>query len=105
MVTALRAHKPRSGSQAEHQQRLRLLFRQQLPQFAIDRLIGNREDVSRQFDIVESRATQPQQPRHQRLRRIKGRTGKSSEAGNEDAQLIFHFTPVSPRSAPQLPPG
>ena len=69
----------RAGRQAEHQQRLRPVSCQQLRQFAVDGLIGDRKDVARQFDVVERRTAQSQQPRHQRLRRIEGRAGKRTE--------------------------
>ena len=46
--------------EAEHQQRLRPMFRQQLRQFAIDRLVGHGKDVAGQFDVGESRTAQPQ---------------------------------------------
>ena len=65
-------------------------FASSLRQFAIDRLVGHRKDVAGQLDIVEGRAAQPQQPRHQRLRRIVGRAGKRAEAGDEDAKLFAH---------------
>ena len=42
-------------------------FVEQFRQFAIDGLVGHREDMPGQFDIAQSGAAQPQQPRHQRL--------------------------------------
>ena len=48
---------------------------------------------------------QAQQPCHQGLRRIKGRAGKRAETGDEDAEFLGHFSPVSPRSAPPPAPA
>ena len=95
----------RAGGEAEHQQRIRPMLRQQFRQFAIDGPVGHRKDVAGQLDIAERRTAQPQQARHQRLRRIIGRTGKRAEAGDEDAEFVGHFIAISPRSAPPRRPG
>jgi hypothetical protein len=41
------------------------------------------ENVADQLDIAKGGTAQPQQPSHQRLRRIEGRAGKRTKAGDE----------------------
>jgi len=81
----------RAIGEAEHQQRLRPVLRKQLRQFAIHGLVGHRKNVTGEFDIAQGGTAQAQQPRHQRLRRIKGRAGKRAEAGNEDTEFVAQF--------------
>ena len=96
-------HIGRTGSKTEHQQRMRPPRRQQIGQFTIDGGVRYRKDVARQFDVAERGAAQPHQPSHQRLRRVKGRSGKRAEAGDEDTEFLAHLISASRRSA--LPPA
>ena len=71
-VTALRARvsirRYSCARQARTSREIGAMLCQHHRQFAVDCVIGDRENMACELDIVEGGTAQPHQPRHQRLR-------------------------------------
>lgn len=81
----LHAAPGRAGREAEHQQHIRDVAREQGRQLDIDRLVGDGKDVADPLDIGEGGAAQAHQPVHQFFSRVVGCAGKRAEACDEKA--------------------
>ncbi len=86
----LDADERRARGEAEHQQRIRTISRDQRRQFAIDRTVGHRKNVPDTLDIVERGTAQAQQPLDQLFGGVVWRAGKRPEARDEDARPAAH---------------
>jgi hypothetical protein len=78
----------RTVGEAKHQDCMRAMSGDEFGKLPIDGRVGDVENVADQFDIAERGAAQPQQPRHQRRRRIERRAGKRAETGDKEAEVM-----------------